>query len=46
MTAEERLQPTELFPEMATLDCGTCNFGDEVFENLQLVFFVQPKLLV
>jgi 3-keto-5-aminohexanoate cleavage enzyme len=33
MTAEERLQPTELFPEMATLDCGTCNFGDEVFEN-------------
>lgn len=33
MTAEERLQPTELMPEMATLDCGTCNFGDEVFEN-------------
>ncbi len=33
MTADERLQPTELFPEMATLDCGTCNFGDEVFEN-------------
>lgn len=33
MTAEERLQPTELMPEMATLDCGTVNFGDEVFEN-------------
>lgn len=33
MTAEERLQPTELLPEMATLDCGTCNFGDDVFEN-------------
>lgn len=33
MSAEERLGPTELFPEMATLDCGTCNFGDEVFEN-------------
>ena len=33
MTAEERLQPTELFPEMATLDCGTCNFGDEIFDN-------------
>ena len=33
MTAEERLQPTELFPEMATLDCGTCNFGDDVLEN-------------
>ena len=33
MTAEERLQPTELFPEMATLDCGTCNFGDDIFVN-------------
>ena len=33
MTAVERLQPTELYPEMATLDCGTCNFGDDVFEN-------------
>ena len=33
MTAQERLQPTELCPEMATLDCGTCNFGDEIFEN-------------
>lgn len=33
MTAEERLQPTELYPEIATLDCGTCNFGDDVFQN-------------
>ena len=33
MTPEERLQPTELFPEMATLDCGTCNFGDDIFVN-------------
>lgn len=33
MTADERLQPTELMPEMATLDCGTCNFGDDVFTN-------------
>lgn len=33
MSAEERLQPTELNPEMATLDCGTVNFGDEVFVN-------------
>ena len=33
MSPEERLQPTELFPEMATLDCGTCNFGDDVFMN-------------
>ena len=32
MTDDERLQPTELNPEMATLDCGTLNFGgDEVF---------------
>lgn len=33
MSAEERLQPTELNPLIATLDCGSCNFGDEVFEN-------------
>jgi 3-keto-5-aminohexanoate cleavage enzyme len=34
MTNDERLQPTELLPEMATLDCGTCNFGgDDIFEN-------------
>ena len=33
MTPEERLQPTELFPEMATLDCGTCNFSDDIFVN-------------
>jgi 3-keto-5-aminohexanoate cleavage enzyme len=33
MSAEERLQPTLLMPEMATLDCGTCNFGDGIFEN-------------
>ena len=36
MTNDERLQPTELFPEMATLDCGTLNFGgDEVFTNTE-----------
>ena len=33
MTAEERLQPTELFRELATLYWGTRNVGDEVFEN-------------
>ena len=34
MTDLERLQPTELHPEMATLDCGTLNFGgDEIFIN-------------
>jgi 3-keto-5-aminohexanoate cleavage enzyme len=36
MTDDERLQPTELRPEMATLDCGTLNFGgDEVFMNTE-----------
>jgi len=36
MTDDERLQPTELNPEMATLDCGTCNFGgDDVFVNTE-----------
>ncbi|MHA1584318.1 MAG: 3-keto-5-aminohexanoate cleavage protein [Promethearchaeota archaeon] len=36
MSADERLQPTELKPEMATLDCGTCNFGgDDVFVNTE-----------
>jgi 3-keto-5-aminohexanoate cleavage enzyme len=36
MTNDERLQPTELNPEMATLGCGTLNFGgDEIFENTE-----------
>ncbi len=42
MTAEERLQPIELKPEIATLDCGTCNFGgDDIFvntENMNIAF--------
>ncbi len=36
MSDLERLQSTEVVPapEMATLDCGTCNFGgDEIFIN-------------
>ena len=33
MTADERLQPLELDPEMASLTTGTLNFGDEVFFN-------------
>jgi 3-keto-5-aminohexanoate cleavage enzyme len=33
-TAEERLRPVkELQPEMASLDCGTVNFGDEYIVN-------------
>jgi len=33
MTVEERAAPLRLRPEMATLTCGTVNFGDDVFEN-------------
>jgi 3-keto-5-aminohexanoate cleavage enzyme len=37
MSAEERAQPLTLTgpakPDMATLTGGTCNFGDDVFEN-------------
>lgn len=33
MTAEERLQPVYLKPEMATLSTGSVNFGDDVFMN-------------
>lgn len=36
MSNAERLQPVELNPEMATLDCGTCNFGGpEIFVNTE-----------
>lgn len=36
MSNEERIQPVKLKPEMATLDCGTCNFGgDEIFINTE-----------
>ena len=34
MSNDERLQPLSLSPEMATLDCGTLNFGqDDIFVN-------------
>lgn len=33
MTADERAQPVALKPEMASLNCGSLNFGDEIFEN-------------
>ncbi|MGI6344757.1 MAG: 3-keto-5-aminohexanoate cleavage protein [Bacillota bacterium] len=36
MSNEERLQPLRLQPEMASLDCGTLNFGgDEIFLNTE-----------
>lgn len=33
MSLEERLQPLQLNPEMASLDCGTMNFADEFILN-------------
>jgi len=33
MTADERLQPVKLRPEMASLTTGTVNFGRDVFMN-------------
>jgi 3-keto-5-aminohexanoate cleavage enzyme len=44
MSNDERLQPLELRPEMATLDCGTLNFGgDEVFMNTEntIIYFAE-----
>jgi 3-keto-5-aminohexanoate cleavage enzyme len=33
MSIEERIQPLRLNPEMASLDCGTVNFGDDCIVN-------------
>ena len=30
---DDRLQPLELRPEMASFDCGTINFGERIFEG-------------
>ena len=41
-----RLQPLELFPEMATLDCGTLNFGeDEIFVNTEKTIKAFAKVM-
>ena len=48
MTDLERLQSTEVVPtpEMATLDCGTCNFGgDEIFINTDNTIINFAKIL-
>lgn len=42
MTPEERAGVLELRPEMATLTCGSVNFGDDIFENS---FPIMRKLL-
>lgn len=33
MSLEERIQPLELQPDLASLDCGTINFGDDYILN-------------
>ena len=33
MTPQERGAPLQLRPEMASLTCGTVNFGEDIFEN-------------
>jgi 3-keto-5-aminohexanoate cleavage enzyme len=35
MSIDERAQPLDCSPDMATLNCGTINFGDDVFVNLR-----------
>lgn len=47
MSDEERLQPVELLPEMATLDCGTLNFGgDEIFVNTETTIKNFGKIMI
>ncbi|HOK37247.1 MAG: 3-keto-5-aminohexanoate cleavage protein [Bacteroidales bacterium] len=44
MTDDERLQPLDLTPEMATLDCGTLNFGPvDIFVNTEktIIYFAE-----
>jgi 3-keto-5-aminohexanoate cleavage enzyme len=44
MSRMERLEPLSLHPEMATLDCGTLNFGgDDIFVNTEndIIYFAQ-----
>lgn len=33
MSPQERIKPVELEPDMASLDCGTVNFGDDYIVN-------------
>jgi 3-keto-5-aminohexanoate cleavage enzyme len=44
MSRNQRLEPTELTIEMATLDCGTLNFGgDDIFVNTEndIIYFAE-----
>lgn len=45
MSAEERLQAIYASPEMASLDCGTTNFGDDIFvNNMPLIRYFASKM--
>lgn len=44
-SAEERLQPVYLNPEMATLSTGTCNFGRDIFSNPQDFYEKAARLM-
>jgi len=44
-TAEERLQPVELNPEMATLSTGSCNFGEDIFSNPQDFYVKAARMM-
>lgn len=46
MSAEERLQPVELRPETASLDLGTCNFGDDIFVNTEAMYTAFAKKML
>jgi 3-keto-5-aminohexanoate cleavage enzyme len=47
MSNEERLQPVDLIPEMATLDCGTVNFGaDDIFVNSENTIIAFGKKMI
>lgn len=44
MSDDERLEPLDLVPEMATLDCGTLNFGPiDIFVNTEktIIYFAE-----
>lgn len=46
MSIQERVEVTELYPLMATLDCGSVNFGgDEVFINSENDVIYVAKIL-
>lgn len=45
-SAEERLQPVELNPEMATLSTGTCNFGGDIFSNPQRFYEQAARMML